>query len=45
MLEGGELKTQRSCLKKITVDVVQRLSESTHKRIDIIRRNGVIEVR
>jgi transposase len=33
------------CLKKITVDVVQRLSESTHKRIDIIRRNGVIEVR
>jgi hypothetical protein len=33
------------CLKKITVDVVQRLSESTSKRIDIIRRNGVIEVR
>jgi hypothetical protein len=33
------------CLKKINVDAVQRLSESTHRRIKIIKRNGVLEVR
>lgn len=33
------------CLKKIDANVVQKLSESTYKRIDFIRRNGVIETR
>lgn len=33
------------CLRKIDQDVVRRLAESTRKRIDVIRRNGVIESR
>lgn len=33
------------CLKKVDATVVQKLAEGTKKRIDIVRRHGVIESR